>query len=211
MKTSKRIYLVGVVENDPRITYRPDQAVLDVRFSLATTECWTDRSGQQQERAESHRIVFCDHLAEQLATLLRAGCFIEVEGSMHRSLLDKDADRHTAWEVRGSDYRLLGGNRRGAIQTDFLILPGEVRQVVLPAFDADWVFTGFITSHQSFAIIAARSSNGDPLAIHMVPEDFDPIEAQWAGVMKIMRPGEHAVLFVKNVSDQPARYRAWRR
>jgi hypothetical protein len=96
------------------------------------------------------------------------------------------------------------------IQSDFLILPGEVRQVVLPSSDAEWLFSGYITSNPSFDIVGARSSNRGQLpgTINIIPEDLEPDAAEWCSLMTIMKPGERVVLLVRNVSDGPARYRA---
>jgi single-strand DNA-binding protein len=109
MKTKNKIDLIGFVGRAPDITCRSDGsgAVLKVRFSLATTDRWTDGGGQKRERTEWHRIVFWDRAAEQLAKFLHAGSFLEVEGSMQSSLCEKDGVRRTSWQVRGSEYRLL--------------------------------------------------------------------------------------------------------
>jgi single-strand DNA-binding protein len=107
MKTKNRIDLIGFVGRDPEVTHRADGSVLNVRFSLATTERWTDTTGAKKERTDWHRVVFWDRAAEQLAKFLRGGAFVEVEGAMHSSAYEKDGVRRTSWEVRGSDYRLL--------------------------------------------------------------------------------------------------------
>lgn len=107
MKTKNKIDLIGFVGRDPVITYRSDRSVLNVRFSIATTDRWTDGAGAKKERTEWHRVVFWDRAAEQLAEFLHAGSFVEVEGSMQSSVYEKDGVRRTSWQVRGADYRLL--------------------------------------------------------------------------------------------------------
>ena len=107
MKTKNRIDLIGFVGRDPDVSYRSDGAVLNVRFSLATTERWTDGAGEKKERTEWHRVVFWDRAAEQLAKFLHAGSFVEVEGSMQSSVYEQDGVRRTSWQVRGTEYRLL--------------------------------------------------------------------------------------------------------
>lgn len=109
MKTKNKIDLIGFVGQAPDITYRSDGtgAVLNVRFSLATTERWNDGEGQKKQRTEWHRIVFWDRAAEQLAKFLHAGSFVEVEGSMQSFVHEKDGVRRTTWQVRGGEYRLL--------------------------------------------------------------------------------------------------------
>ncbi len=107
MKTKNRIDLIGFVGRDPDVSKRPDGSVLNVRFSLATTDRWTDATGAKKERTEWHRVVFWDRAAEQLARFLHAGSFVEVEGSMQSSIYERDGVRRTSWQVRGGDYRLL--------------------------------------------------------------------------------------------------------
>lgn len=107
MKTKNKLDLIGFVGRDPDVTYRADRSILNVRFSLATTDRWTDGAGAKKERTEWHRVVFWDRAAEQLAKFLHGGSFIEVEGSLHSSSYEKDGITHTGWQVRGSDYRLL--------------------------------------------------------------------------------------------------------
>jgi single-strand DNA-binding protein len=107
MKTKNRIDLIGFVGRDPDVSYRPDGTILNVRFSLATTERWTGGAGEKKERTEWHRVVFWDRAAEQLAKFLHAGSFVEVEGSMQSSAYEQDGVRRTSWQVRGAEYRLL--------------------------------------------------------------------------------------------------------
>jgi len=107
MKTKNRIDLIGFAGRDPDVAYRPDKTVLNARFSLATTERWTDASGAKKERTEWHRVVFWDRLAENIAKFVHSGSFLEVEGSMQSSKYEKDGVTHTSWQVRGADFRLL--------------------------------------------------------------------------------------------------------
>jgi single-stranded DNA-binding protein len=46
MKTKNKIDLIGFVGRDPEVTKKPDGQVLNARFSLATTERWTDGAGE---------------------------------------------------------------------------------------------------------------------------------------------------------------------
>lgn len=107
MKTKNRIDLIGFVGRDPEVSYRDDKTVLNARFSLATTERWTDSTGAKKERTEWHRVVFWDRLAETVAKYVHAGSLLEVEGSMQSSKYEKDGVTHTSWQVRGFDFRLL--------------------------------------------------------------------------------------------------------
>lgn len=107
MKTKNHIDLIGFVGREPDISHRADGTVLNVRFSLATTDRWTDGAGEKKERTEWHRVVFWDRPAQHLAKFLHAGSFVEVEGSMQSSTYEKDGITRTSWQVRGSTFRLL--------------------------------------------------------------------------------------------------------
>ena len=58
-----KVILIGNLGSDPELRVTPS-GVQVANFSLATTESWTDKSGERQERAEWHRIVLWRRLAE---------------------------------------------------------------------------------------------------------------------------------------------------
>jgi len=114
MKTKNHIDLIGFVGREPAVGRRADGAVLNVRFSLATTDRWADAAGEKRQRTEWHRVVFWDRLAQHLAKSLHPGSFVEVEGSMQSSTYEKDGITRTSWQVRGSTFRLLDRAARDA-------------------------------------------------------------------------------------------------
>ena len=61
--SSNKGMLIGNLGSDPELRFTPS-GVQVANFSLATTESWTDKSGERQERAEWHRIVLWRRLAE---------------------------------------------------------------------------------------------------------------------------------------------------
>ena len=58
-----KVIILGRLGQDPELKYTPGGAAV-CNFSLATSENWTDKSGQKQERTEWHRIVVWGKLAE---------------------------------------------------------------------------------------------------------------------------------------------------
>jgi single-strand DNA-binding protein len=107
MKTKNKIDLIGFVGRDPEVARKADGQTLSAWFSVATTDRWTDGAGEKKERTQWHRVVFWDRLAETIAKYVRQGSLLEVEGSLQSSTYEKDGVKHTAWHVRGSDFRLL--------------------------------------------------------------------------------------------------------
>ena len=51
-----KVILIGNLGSDPEVRFTPS-GVQVANFSLATSESWTDKAGERQERAEWHRIV----------------------------------------------------------------------------------------------------------------------------------------------------------
>ena len=58
-----KVILIGNIGSDPEVKTTPS-GVQVANFSLATTESWTDKAGERQERAEWHRRVLWRKLAE---------------------------------------------------------------------------------------------------------------------------------------------------
>ena len=64
--------LIGNLGRDPELRYTQNgQAVTN--FSLATSESWTDKSGERTEKTEWHRIVAWGKTAELCAQYLSKG------------------------------------------------------------------------------------------------------------------------------------------
>ncbi|MEE2961293.1 MAG: single-stranded DNA-binding protein [Myxococcota bacterium] len=104
-----KVILVGHLGADPEVRYTPGgQAVAN--FSLATSESWTDKSGQRQDKTEWHRIVVWGKLAELCGEYLAKGRQVYLEGKIKtRSWEDRDGNKRYTTEVEARDIRFLGG------------------------------------------------------------------------------------------------------
>ena len=72
MASVNKVILIGNLGKDPEVRFTPGgQAVAN--FSIATSDSWTDKSGQKQERTEWHRIVVWGKLAEISGEYLKKG------------------------------------------------------------------------------------------------------------------------------------------
>ena len=56
MASVNKAIIIGNLGRDPEVRYTPGGQPV-ANFTVATNERWTDKSGQQQERTEWHRIV----------------------------------------------------------------------------------------------------------------------------------------------------------
>ena len=105
--------LVGNLGRDPELRQTPNgQAV--VNFTLATSENWTDKSGERQERTEWHRIVVWGRTAEMCNQYLSKGRTVYVEGRIQtREWEDKEGNKRYTTEIIANDVQFLGGGGGG--------------------------------------------------------------------------------------------------
>ena len=109
MGSVNKVILVGNLGRDAELKYTPGGAAVST-LNLATTETWTDKSGQRQEKTEWHRVVLWGKPAESLADYLVKGKSIYVEGRLQtRQWDDKDGNKRYTTEIRGDRVVLLGG------------------------------------------------------------------------------------------------------
>ena len=100
--------LIGNLGADPEVRFTPGgQAVAN--FRIATSESWTDKSGQKQERTEWHRIVVWGKLAELCGEYLAKGRQCFVEGRLQtREWTDKENRKNYTTEVIANNVVFLG-------------------------------------------------------------------------------------------------------
>jgi single-strand DNA-binding protein len=115
MGSVNKVILVGNLGRDAELRYTPGGAAV-AKFSLATTERWTDKSGGQQERTEWHNIDIWGKQAETLTEYLRKGKQVYVEGRLQTDeYTDKEGVKRKSTKIRGDRIVLLGGGSgRGA-------------------------------------------------------------------------------------------------
>jgi single-strand DNA-binding protein len=108
-----KVILVGNLGADPEVRFTPSgQAVAN--FRIATSENWTDKNGQKQERTEWHRIVVWGKLGELCGEYLGKGRQCYVEGRLQtREWNDKEGKKNYTTEVVANNVVFLGG-RDGA-------------------------------------------------------------------------------------------------
>jgi len=100
--------LIGNLGADPEVRFTPGgQAVAN--FRIATSESWTDKSGQKQERTEWHRIVVWGKLAELCGEYLAKGRQCFVEGRLQtREWMDKENRKNYTTEIVANNVVFLG-------------------------------------------------------------------------------------------------------
>ncbi|HKK01757.1 MAG TPA: single-stranded DNA-binding protein [Desulfuromonadales bacterium] len=103
-----KVILVGNLGKDPELRYTPSGAAV-VTFSLATTERYKDRNGDQQEKTEWHNIVAWRQLAEICGKYLHKGKQVYIEGKIqNRSYDDRDGNKRYITEIVADQMQMLG-------------------------------------------------------------------------------------------------------
>ncbi|MDY7226908.1 single-stranded DNA-binding protein [Hyalangium rubrum] len=109
-----KVILIGNLGADPEVRFTPGgQAVAN--FRIATSDSWTDKNGQKQERTEWHRIVVWGKLAELCGEYLKKGRQCYVEGRLQtREWTDKENRKNYTTEVVATSVTFLGGRDAGS-------------------------------------------------------------------------------------------------
>ena len=104
-----KIIIIGNLGADPELRNLPDGSSV-VNLSVATTDSYTDKSGQKVEKTEWHRVSFFGRPAEIIHEYMRKGSKIYVEGSVQtRKYQDKEGNDRYITEVRGREFTFLSG------------------------------------------------------------------------------------------------------
>ena len=116
MSGVNKVILIGNLGANPELRYtQGQQAVANLR--LATTEKWTDKSGQKQEATEWHRVVVWGKQAEIVNQYLTKGRQVYIEGSIRtRQWQDQQGQKRYTTEIVARNVQMLGG--RGGERSD---------------------------------------------------------------------------------------------
>jgi len=108
-----KVILIGNLGKDPELRYTPGGSAV-ASFPLATTERWTGKDGQRQERTEWHNIVVWGKPAENVNKYLKKGRSAFVEGRIStRSWDDKDGNKKYRTEIVANSVQFIGSSAPG--------------------------------------------------------------------------------------------------
>jgi len=113
MSDLNKAMLIGNIGKDPEIRMtQSNKPVANV--VLATSEVWTDPSGQKKERTEWHDLVFFDRKAEIIEQYAFKGQQLYVEGTIRtRSWDGNDGQKKYRTEINVSQFLFLGSRDQG--------------------------------------------------------------------------------------------------
>jgi len=115
MSSVNKVILLGNIGKDPEV--RETKAGNIVNLTMATSEKYTDESGQKQENTEWHNLVVFGKLADVVAKYVKKGDKLYVEGSITtRKWEDKEGNTRYTTEVKVRDLTMLGGGEKKSTQ-----------------------------------------------------------------------------------------------
>ncbi len=106
-----KVILIGNLGADPEMREMPDGTKM-AKFSIATTEKYTNREGEQISNTEWHNIVLWRRTAEIAEKYLKKGDSVCVEGKLKtRSWEDENGIKKYATDIQGDSMTMLGSKR----------------------------------------------------------------------------------------------------
>lgn len=107
MSSLNKAMVIGRLGADPEVRYTQSNTAV-ATLSVATTERYRDRNGEQQENTEWHRIVAWGRLAEICQQYLKKGSLAYFEGPIQtREWEDKEGQKRYTTEIKALNMQML--------------------------------------------------------------------------------------------------------
>jgi single-strand DNA-binding protein len=133
MSSVNKVTLLGRLGKDPEVRSFQNGGKV-VNFSLATSERYKDRDGNQKERTEWHSVaIFNEHYAAVAEKYLRKGAQVYLEGQLQtRKWQDQSGNDRYSTEIVLRPYRgelqLIGGKRDDGDDAPFTPTRGDIER-----------------------------------------------------------------------------------
>ena len=111
-RSLNKVMLIGNVGNDPEIRTTSSGARV-AKLSVATNRSWSDRSGQQQEKTEWHRLTFFGRLVDIVEQWVKKGDRLYVEGRIEYSQTEGEAGTKYWTDIVVNEMVMLGSSGGG--------------------------------------------------------------------------------------------------
>ncbi|WP_128543198.1 single-stranded DNA-binding protein [Larkinella soli] len=113
MASMNKVILIGNVGNDPEVRYLDGGSVV-ARFSVATNERYTTRSGEQVDQTEWFRVEVWNDQAKIIEKYVKKGNQIYVEGRLRTETYnDREGKERFSLTVRATTFQFLGTRQDG--------------------------------------------------------------------------------------------------
>jgi single-strand DNA-binding protein len=107
-----KVILVGNLGQDPELRYTASGTPV-CKLRVATSERWTDREGNRQEKTEWHSVNFWKRQAEVCAQYLHKGSQVYIEGSIQNDTWEQDGVKRYSYSIQGRVLQMLGSKNDG--------------------------------------------------------------------------------------------------
>ncbi len=112
-RSLNKVTLIGNTGSDPDVRTTPSGTRVG-KLSLATSRSFQDRSGQQQERTQWHRLTFFGRLVDVVEQWVKKGDRLYVEGRIEYSQTQDDQGGTRYWtDVIVNEMIMLGSGGGG--------------------------------------------------------------------------------------------------
>lgn len=112
-RSLNKVMLIGNVGNEPEIRMTASGAKV-AKISLATNRQFQDRSGQQQERTEWHRLTFFGRMSDIVEQWVHKGDRLYVEGRLEYSQTQDENGGTRYWtDIVANEMVMLGSTQGG--------------------------------------------------------------------------------------------------
>lgn len=106
-----KVILIGHLGKDPE-SFKFDNGVKKVSFSMATTESYKDKSGNKVSQTEWHNISLWRGLADVAEQYLVKGSQVYIEGKIKtRAWDDKEGNKRYTTEIHADYMTMLGSGK----------------------------------------------------------------------------------------------------
>jgi single-strand DNA-binding protein len=113
MASVNKVILIGNLGSDPEVRYLESGSAV-AKFSIATTEAYTNKNGERVENTEWHRIELWEGLAKVAEKYLKKGNSVYIEGRLRTdNWTDKEGQQRSGVTIRANSMTLLGGANPG--------------------------------------------------------------------------------------------------
>lgn len=108
-----KVILVGNLGADPEVRHLESGSKV-ANISIATSESYTNKSGERVEQTEWHRVELWDRLAELAEQYLSKGRTVYVEGRIRTNTYqDKEGITRYDKKIRATNMTFVGGRNEG--------------------------------------------------------------------------------------------------
>ena len=111
-RSLNKVMLIGNVGNDPEIRATSGGTRV-AKLSLATNRSWPDKSGQQQEKTEWHRLTVFGRLVDVIEQYVKKGDRLYVEGRIEYSQTEGDGGPKYWTDIIVNEMVMLGSGGGG--------------------------------------------------------------------------------------------------